>query len=68
MSNVMEIVNNFIVKEGSLKDLPEFQTEVEKVGNQRPKQLRWQIKQVFPGDFGEIIASTYGQFFDEELI
>jgi len=67
LSSVIGLLNKFISKKGSLEDLPEFQKEVEKVVNQRPKQLNFQLQQVFPGDFGEIIATAYGQFLDEEL-
>jgi len=67
LSNVIGLLNRFISKKGSLEDLPEFQEEVEKVVNQRPKQMSFQLQQVFPGDFGEIIATAYGQFLDEDL-
>ena len=67
LTSVINLLSKLISKKISLEDLPEFQKEVEKVVNQRPKQLNFQLQQVFPGDFGEIIATAYGQFLDEDL-
>ena len=65
LSRTIDFLNTFISQERTLSNLPEFQEDLVQLIENRPRQLRDHLQQVFPGDFGEIIAAAYGQFLDE---
>ena len=64
LSSTIEFLNNCISQELKLSDIAECKGDAVN----RPKQLRVQLQQLFPGDFGEIIAAVYGQFLNEEIL
>jgi len=67
LSSIIDFLDKFTTQNRSLSDITEFQEEVENLLKSRPKQLSMLLQQVFPGDFGELLALAYGQFLDEDL-
>jgi len=67
LSMVIELLNQFITQQRSFEDITRFQEEVEKLIQNRHIQLRILLRQVFPGDFGEILTAVYGHFLEEPL-
>ena len=67
LSKIIVFLNNFTDQKRSLSDLTELKEEIDNQLECRPKKLAMLLQQVFPGDFGEILALTYGQFLNEPL-
>lgn len=68
LSVTIDFLSNFVSQNCKLSDIKELQEEIVTINDNYPKQLLRQLRLLFPGDFGEIIAVIYGQFLDVDTL
>lgn len=68
LSMNINFLNNFVLQGKKLSNLTEFQEDITQLMENRQIQLRDNLQQVFPGDFGEVLSAVYGQFLDEIIL
>jgi DNA-binding transcriptional MerR regulator len=67
LSVTIDFLNNFVSHNCKLNDVQNLQEEMVKINENYSNQLLRQLRFLFPGDFGEIIAAVYGQFLDVNI-
>jgi len=67
ITNQIDIINNIVNKELNLSDIKLFQNDIEEINEKQTKKIATLLKQIFPGDFGQIITAAYSPFLHESI-
>lgn len=67
IKNQIDIINNIVNKELNLSDIKTFQNDIEQINEKQTKKIATLLKQIFPGDFGQIITAAYSPFLYETI-
>ncbi|MBN1858827.1 MerR family transcriptional regulator [Candidatus Bipolaricaulota bacterium] len=63
----LELLRAFAAGRRSLEETADLRRRVEDSFKDRPGTLRERLQQLFPGDFGEVVAAVYGSLLDQRL-
>ena len=63
----LELLREFVSGNHSLEEVAALRQRTEATLRDRPGYLRERLHQLFPGDFGEVVAAVYGNMLDQKL-
>jgi len=63
----LQLVREFAAGERTLEEIADLRRQMESSFDDRPGYLGDRLRQVFPGDFGEVLAAAYGAMLDQKL-
>ena len=67
LSAELELLREFAARNRSLEESADLRQRVEDSFKDRPGYLCERLQQLFPGDFGEVVAAVYGGLLDQRL-
>ena len=67
LSTELELLGEFLKGDRSLEEVSILRKRVEASLRDRPGYLSNRLQQLFPGDFGDILAALYGNILDRKL-
>jgi DNA-binding transcriptional MerR regulator len=67
MSTEAELLREFLDGERSLAEIADLRRRVEATLRNRPGYLCEQLRRLFPGDFGEVLAAVFGGMLNQRL-
>ena len=63
----LELLREFVSGNHSLEEVAALRQRTEATLRDRPGYLSERLRQLFPGDFGDVLAAVYGNLLDQKL-